>query len=85
MSNTNENDELLNSSNESNNSNDSNLGTESGNNDSNNDSENNNEEEDVTGPGNDGKGGMTAENSGGTPHKGNRPKPDVGIGAYGLR
>jgi hypothetical protein len=81
MSNTNENDELLNSSNESNNEG-SNLGTESGNNDSNNDSENNNEGEDVTDKGGNGN---TAANSGGTPHKGNRPKPDVGVGTFGLR
>lgn len=82
MSNTNENDELLNSSNNEGSDNEgSNLGTESGNNDS----ENNNEGEDVTGPGNDGKGGMSAENSGGTPTKDGRPKPDAGVGVYGLR
>lgn len=32
-----------------------------------------------------GGNGNTAANSGGTPHKGNRPKPDVGVGTFGLR
>jgi hypothetical protein len=83
MSNTNENDELLNSSNNEGSDNEgSNLGTESGNNDSNNDSENNNEGEDVTDKGGNGN---TAANSGGTPSKDGRPKPNAGVGVFGLR
>ncbi len=30
-------------------------------------------------------GGLTDENSGGTTGKGKRPKPDVGVGTFGLR
>ena len=29
--------------------------------------------------------GLSDENSGGTPGKGNRPKPDVGVGVWSLR
>jgi hypothetical protein len=29
--------------------------------------------------------GLSDENSGGTPGKGNRPKPNVGVGVFGLR
>ena len=75
MSSTNENDGTL----------IPNEGTNTG---SENSGENNNETGAATSPGNDDddkKGGMTAENSGGTPHKGNRPKPDVGVGTFGLR
>ena len=78
MSSTNENDELLNSSNnEGSNNEGSDLGTES----ENNDSENNNEE-DVTDKGG---GSNTVANSGGTPTKEGRPKPNAGVGVYGLR
>lgn len=75
MSSTNENDGTL----------IPNEGTNTG---SENSGENNNESGVATSPGNDDddkKGGMTAENSGGTPHKGNRPKPDAGVGVFGLR
>ena len=87
MSSTNDNDGTLipnEGTNTGSENNDSNTGSE-------NSGENNNESGEgvATSPGDDnktdGKGGMSAENSGGTPHKGNRPKPDAGVGVYGLR
>ena len=64
------------------------LGTSEGNNEGNNEEgneeENNegNDEESVTDKGGNGN---TAANSGGTPTKDGRPKPDVGVGTFGLR
>jgi hypothetical protein len=34
---------------------------------------------------NSGQGGGSADNSGGTPSEDGRPKPDVGVGVFGLR
>ena len=79
MSSTNENENTLipneGTNGESENNNNSNIGSE-------NSGENNSEDTPVTDKGGNGN---TAANSGGTPHKGNRPKPNAGVGVCSLR